>query len=52
MDRQESITPQTGKKLDRTIIAVMALALGYIAYDKFVINREPAGGRVTGTSHG
>jgi len=38
--REESITPQTGKKLDRVIIVLLALALGYFAVDKFVL--EPA----------
>jgi TolB-like protein len=35
--REESITPQTGKKLDRTIIVLLTLALGYFAVDKFVL---------------
>ncbi|MGA9573646.1 MAG: hypothetical protein WBS20_06855, partial [Lysobacterales bacterium] len=34
--RDESITSTTGRKLDRTIIVVMALALGYFAWDKFI----------------
>ena len=38
--REESITPQTGKKLDRIIIMLLALALSYFAVDKFLI--EPA----------
>jgi adenylate cyclase len=29
VDRSESITPQTGRKLDRMIMVVLALALGY-----------------------
>jgi TolB-like protein len=37
VDRSESITPQTGKKLNLTIIAVLVLALGYFAFDKFVL---------------
>lgn len=37
VDRSQSITPQTGQKLNRLIIAVMALAIGYFAYDKFVL---------------
>jgi TolB-like protein/Flp pilus assembly protein TadD len=37
IERSESITPQTGKKLNFTIIAVLVLALGYFAYDKFVL---------------
>ena len=44
VDRGESITPQTGKKLNLVIFGVMALALGYFAYDKFVIGRGPAEG--------
>ena len=40
VDRSQSITPQTGQKLNMTIIVVMALALGYFAYDKFVISER------------
>ncbi len=35
VDRSQSITHQTGRKLDYTIIAILALALGYFAWDKF-----------------
>jgi len=44
VDRSQSITTQTGKKLNTVIFAVMALALGYFAYDKFVLsaNRDAA----------
>lgn len=38
VDRSRSITPQTGRKLDRAIIVVLALALGYFAFDKFVLD--------------
>ena len=38
IDRSQSITQVTGRKLDFTIIAVLVLALGYFAYDKFVID--------------
>ena len=34
--REESITPQTGRKLDFIIIAVMAIALIYMVADKFI----------------
>src|SRR5210317_601230 len=34
VNRSQSIAPQTGRKLDRTIIIILALALGYFAYDK------------------
>jgi TolB-like protein len=35
VDRSESIAPQTGRKLDRTIIVVLLLALVWFAFDKF-----------------
>jgi len=38
--REDSIIPRTGKQLDRIIIVFLALALGYFAFDKFVL--EPA----------
>jgi len=37
VDRSASITRHTGKKLNFVIITVLVLALGYFAYDKFVI---------------
>jgi TolB-like protein len=40
VDRSTSITPQTGRKLDFIIIAVLVVALGYFAVDKFVL--QPA----------
>jgi TolB-like protein/tetratricopeptide (TPR) repeat protein len=40
--RSQSITPSTGKKLDRMIMMVLALALGYFAFDKFVLNPQRA----------
>jgi adenylate cyclase len=40
VDRSESITPQTGRKLDRVIMVVLALTLGYFAFDKFVLEPE------------
>ena len=39
VDRSESITPQTGKKLNSMILVIMALALGYFAYDKFILSK-------------
>ncbi len=57
VDRSQSITPQTGRKLDRAIIGILVLALAYFAYDKFAMtpaqdgqpmqkaeNTQPAGG--------
>lgn len=35
VDRSDSITHVTGRKLDFTIIGVLVLALAYFAYDKF-----------------
>ena len=40
IDRSQSITSQTGKKLNLTIITVMALALAYFAFDKFVVSER------------
>jgi TolB-like protein len=44
VDRTQSIAPKTSKKLNIMILAVMLLALGYFAYDKFVLDasREAA----------
>jgi len=44
IDRSQSITAQTGKKLNFMITTVMVLALGYFAYDKFFLSslRETA----------
>ena len=35
IDRSQSITHVTGRKLDRAIIAVLIVALAWFAYDKF-----------------
>jgi TolB-like protein/Flp pilus assembly protein TadD len=42
--RERSITPRTGRRMDRMIIVVLILALGYFAFDKFVLTprREAA----------
>jgi len=37
VDRSESTTPQTGRKLDFAIIGLLVVALGYFAYDKFAV---------------
>jgi TolB-like protein/Flp pilus assembly protein TadD len=50
VDRTESITPKTGRKLDFTIIAVLVLALGYFAYDKFVLSGDRDAALVEATS--
>ncbi len=38
VDRSQSITTKTGRKLDFLIIGVLVLTLGYFAYDKFVLS--------------
>jgi TolB-like protein/Flp pilus assembly protein TadD len=38
VDRSGSLVHHTGKRLDRAIIAVLTLALGYFAVDKFVLD--------------
>jgi TolB-like protein/lipoprotein NlpI len=38
VDRSQSITHVTGRKLDYLIIAVLVLALSYFAFDKFVLD--------------
>jgi TolB-like protein/Tfp pilus assembly protein PilF len=35
VDRSDSITPQTGRKLNNAILVLMALAIAYLLYDKF-----------------
>ena len=41
---EQSIAPQTARRMDRMIIVVLVLALGYFAFDKFVLTprREAA----------
>jgi serine/threonine-protein kinase len=34
---EQSIAPQTARRMDRVIIVVLVLALGYFAFDKFVL---------------
>jgi adenylate cyclase len=36
---EQSIAPQTGRRMDRMIIVVLMLAVGYFAVDKFVLNQ-------------
>lgn len=40
IDRSQSITHITGRKLDRAIIVLLVLAVAYFAYDKFVLSAE------------
>jgi len=53
VDRSRSITSQTGRKLDRTIIGILVIALGWFAWDKFLdsdeeISSEPIAQSATG----
>ena len=41
VDRTQSVTPQTGKKLNNTILVLMALAIAYLLYDKFSGRAQP-----------
>jgi TolB-like protein/Tfp pilus assembly protein PilF len=40
IERSTSVAPQTGRKLDHFIIAVLVLVLGYFALDKFVLDQS------------
>jgi len=42
VDRAQSITAQTGQKLNYAIMAVMALALAWFAWDRFAVGPEAA----------
>jgi TolB-like protein/cytochrome c-type biogenesis protein CcmH/NrfG len=42
VDRSQSITPSTGKKLNNVILVLMALAIAYLLYDKFSGDRPDA----------
>ncbi|MDH3924529.1 MAG: hypothetical protein OET41_07955 [Xanthomonadales bacterium] len=46
VDRTQSITPQTGRKLDRAIIVILVLALGYFIWDKIAPVSETADSQV------
>jgi TolB-like protein len=41
VDRSQSITPKTGKKLNNAILGLMALAVVYLLFDKFSEDNEP-----------
>ncbi len=38
VDRNQSVSSKTGKKLDRWVIVMMTLALTYFAFDKFILD--------------
>src|SRR5210317_329547 len=41
VERTQSIAPKTGKKLNNTILVLMALAIGYLLFDKFSAPEQP-----------
>ena len=41
VDRSRSITSQTGRKLDRAIMMVLAVAIGFLLFDKFANRSTP-----------
>ena len=48
VDRSQSITTQTGKKLNYSIIVVLAVAVGFLLFDKFAL-RSPDTEQAVGT---
>jgi len=40
VDRSQSITPQTGRKMDRSIIIVLAVALAWFAWEKYSLEES------------
>ncbi len=50
VDRSQSITHVTGRKLDYSILAVLLIALGYFAYDKFVLSKNVDAAPVVNTT--
>ena len=40
VDSGQSIAPQTGKRMDRLIMVMLTLALGYFAVDKFLVSPQ------------
>ncbi|PYK19789.1 MAG: hypothetical protein DME56_09035, partial [Verrucomicrobia bacterium] len=47
---ERSITPQTGRRMDRMIIVALVLALGYFAFDKFVLTPRREAALVAGAA--
>jgi len=43
VDRSQSITPQTGRKLNTAILVLMAVAIAYLLFDKFYLSPQLAG---------
>ena len=49
IDRSQSITTQTGRKLDRAIIGILIIALGWFAWDKFLADTDTGPDSTTST---
>jgi len=49
IDRSQSVTHITGRKLDRAIVVVLVVALAYFAYDKFILDPQRDAERVHDT---
>jgi len=52
IDRSQSITQQTGRKLDRVIIGILTVAIAFLLLDRFALKpaREPAESQITATA--
>ncbi len=50
VDRSQSITPQTGRKLDRSIIAILVVALAYFVWQSTEKGSQPASSGTQPTS--
>ncbi len=49
VDRSESITPQTGQKLNRAVLLILGLAVAFLLVDKFVLQGRDAAPAATDT---
>ncbi len=47
VDRSVSLTRDTGRRLDRVLIVLLALAVAYIAVDRFVLNQSATPAKTT-----
>lgn len=42
VDRSESVSPQTGQKLNHAVLIVLAIAVAFLLADKFVLHKDTA----------
>jgi TolB-like protein len=52
IDRSQSVTPKTGRKLDRAIIAFLVIALGLVLAERFLIKDQSPSAATTQTTGG